>query len=93
MFKDCSLHPTQFIFVPGFIAIACFYIRDGPVDLVGGVQEFVKKNICRARKGHKKICTRNIVKKKFAKQNIKVLALYMFIELKLAKLSVVVKHI
>ena len=59
---------------------------DGPVDLVGkvgggggGSGRICKKKICRAPKGHKKNCTGNIVKKKISKQNIKVLALYMFI--------------
>ena len=53
------------------------------------MEEFVKK-ICRAPKGHKNICTRNIATKKFAKQNIKVLELYMFIKI---KIIIMVKYI
>ena len=60
-------------------------LRDGPVDLVGegGVEEFVKQKFAEPPKGIKKIFTGSIVKKKIANQNIKVLALYMFIKLKL----------
>ena len=52
----------------------CKSIRNGPVDLVGGwgggVKEFVKIKFAEPQKGVKEICTRNIVEKKFAKQNI-----------------------
>ena len=47
------------------------YVEDEPVDLVGGVEGFVNNNIAEPKKGIKKICTRNIVKNTFSKQNIK----------------------
>ena len=53
----------------GFVSRVYCFIRDRPVDLVrgGGGGEWknqLQKKICRAPKGQKKICTRNIVKKK-----------------------------
>ena len=36
----------------------------------GGVKEFAKIKFAEPQKGVKEICTRNIVEKKFAKQNI-----------------------
>ena len=46
------------------------------------MEEFVKKKIAEPQKGKKNLHTLHC-EKKFAKQNIKVLALYMFIKLKL----------
>ena len=58
-----------------------FMIRDGPVHLVEGgggggrrVEEFVKE-YCKAPKGHKKNCTRNIVKKKMQSKTSNVVIL------------------
>ena len=49
----------------------------------GGVEEFVKKKFADPQKGIKKFLHTQHCEKTTAKQNIKVLVLYMFIRLKL----------